>query len=463
MNKHFKQSLQLTLIVLDLFMLNFIWVTAHYVILPELSTELLFAYYNFWAFLNISWIVVTWAGQVYNEKHILSFESFTRRTVKVYLIWVGIIMLYYFFKKSTELSRLFIALSLLVYMLGILLNRFSYLGLKEYFKKKNFLYKRVLILGYNDLAQKLAFYLEEEGINTKILGFAEDYNNVQELTRYPIVSEIKDTIEVSKQLNVNEVLSTITPEQNKDIYALMKQADNECVHFRFIPDFSFFIKKPVHIEYLKDMPILALRSEPLEDVSNRLRKRIMDVVISALVIVFILSWLIPLVGLLIYLESPGPIFFVQLRSGKRNKSFRCLKFRSMYVNRESDLKQATKKDSRVTRVGSFLRKSSLDEFPQFINVFKGEMSLVGPRPHMIRHTEDYSKIVDDYMIRHFLKPGITGWAQVNGCRGEITLPSQIKKRVELDLNYLENWSLWLDIKIIFLTVYNIVKGDKQAY
>ncbi|MBD0349719.1 MAG: undecaprenyl-phosphate glucose phosphotransferase [Flavisolibacter sp.] len=463
MNKHFKQSLQLTLIVLDLFMLNFIWVTAHYVILPELSTELLFAYYNFWAFLNISWIVVTWAGQVYNEKHILSFESFTRRTVKVYLIWVGIIMLYYFFKKSTELSRLFIALSLLVYMVGILLNRFSYLGLKEYFKKKNFLYKRVLILGYNDLAQKLAFYLEEEGINTKILGFAEDYNNVQELTRYPIVSEIKDTIEVSKQLNVNEVLSTITPEQNKDIYALMKQADNECVHFRFIPDFSFFIKKPVHIEYLKDMPILALRSEPLEDVSNRLRKRIMDVVISALVIVFILSWLIPLVGLLIYLESPGPIFFVQLRSGKRNKPFRCLKFRSMYVNRESDLKQATKKDSRVTRVGSFLRKSSLDEFPQFINVFKGEMSLVGPRPHMIRHTEDYSKIVDDYMIRHFLKPGITGWAQVNGCRGEITLPSQIKKRVELDLNYLENWSLWLDIKIIFLTVYNIVKGDKQAY
>ncbi|MDQ3843533.1 MAG: sugar transferase, partial [Bacteroidota bacterium] len=165
----------------------------------------------------------------------------------------------------------------------------------------------------------------------------------------------------------------------------------------------------------------------------------------------------------IYLESPGPIFFVQLRSGKRNKPFRCLKFRSMYVNRESDLKQATKKDSRVTRVGSFLRKSSLDEFPQFINVFKGEMSLVGPRPHMIRHTEDYSKIVDDYMIRHFLKPGITGWAQVNGCRGEITLPSQIKKRVELDLNYLENWSLWLDIKIIFLTVYNIVKGDKQAY
>ncbi|MDQ3843873.1 MAG: undecaprenyl-phosphate glucose phosphotransferase [Bacteroidota bacterium] len=463
MNKHFKQSLQLTLIVLDLFMLNFIWVTAHYVILPELSTELLFAYYNFWAFLNISWIVVTWAGQVYNEKHILSFESFTRRTVKVYLIWVGIIMLYYFFKKSTELSRLFIALSLLVYMVGILLNRFSYLGLKEYFKKKKFLYKRVLILGYNDLAQKLAFYLEEEGINTKILGFAEDYNNVQELTRYPIVSEIKDTIEVSKQLNVNEVLSTITPEQNKDIYALMKQADNECVHFRFIPDFSFFIKKPVHIEYLKDMPILALRSEPLEDVSNRLRKRIMDVVISALVIVFILSWLIPLIGLLIYLESPGPIFFVQLRSGKRNKPFRCLKFRSMHVNRESDIKQATKKDSRVTRVGSFLRKSSLDEFPQFINVFKGEMSLVGPRPHMIRHTEDYSKIVDDYMIRHFLKPGITGWAQINGCRGEITLPSHIQKRVELDLNYLENWSLWLDIKIMFLTVYNIVKGDKQAY
>lgn len=163
------------------------------------------------------------------------------------------------------------------------------------------------------------------------------------------------------------------------------------------------------------------------------------------------------------LESRGPVFFSQLRSGKNNKIFHCLKFRSMKVNKNSDLQQATKGDMRITRIGRFIRKTSLDEFPQFINVLKGEMSLVGPRPHMVKHTSDYSKIVDQYMIRHFLKPGITGWAQVNGYRGEITNPEQIKKRVSNDLWYLENWNVWLDIRIMFLTVYNVFRGESNAY
>ena len=135
----------------------------------------------------------------------------------------------------------------------------------------------------------------------------------------------------------------------------------------------------------------------------------------------------------------------------------------MRSNKDADMKQATKNDTRVTKIGKFIRKTSLDEFPQFINVFKGEMSLVGPRPHMLKHTSDYSKLVDDYMVRQFLKPGITGWAQVNGYRGEITNPEQIKMRINKDLWYLENWSLWLDIQILFLTVYQVFKGDKKAF
>ena len=135
----------------------------------------------------------------------------------------------------------------------------------------------------------------------------------------------------------------------------------------------------------------------------------------------------------------------------------------MRMNKDSDLKQATANDSRVTKIGKFIRRTSLDEFPQFVNVFKGNMSLVGPRPHMIKHTDDYSKVVDEYMIRQFLKPGITGWAQVNGYRGEISNPDQIIMRVNKDLWYLENWSLWLDIQILFLTIYQVFKGDKNAY
>lgn len=189
----------------------------------------------------------------------------------------------------------------------------------------------------------------------------------------------------------------------------------------------------------------------------------MDVVISSFVVIFILSWLVPLVGLLIYLESPGPIFFSQWRTGKNNKSFKLIKFRSMKINKDADTLQAKKNDRRVTRVGRFLRKTSLDELPQFINVLKGEMSVIGPRPHMLKHTEDYSKIVDQYMIRQFVKPGISGWAQVNGFRGEIHGHEQIVGRVECDIWYAENWSLWLDVRIMFLTIFSVLKGQKNAY
>jgi putative colanic acid biosynthesis UDP-glucose lipid carrier transferase len=243
----------------------------------------------------------------------------------------------------------------------------------------------------------------------------------------------------------------------------MTDAENELIRFKVVPNLSYFFSKPVIVDYIRDLPILSPRSEPLEDVGNRLKKRILDVVVSFLVVVFILSWMIPIIGLLIFIESRGPIFFSQKRTGKNNQVFNCLKFRSMKVNKDSDSKQATKNDARVTRIGKILRKTSLDEFPQFINVLKGEMSLVGPRPHMVKHTTDYSQIVDQYMVRHFLKPGITGWAQINGFRGEITDAKQIKMRVVNDLWYLENWNIWLDIRILFLTVYSVFKGDKNAY
>jgi len=201
----------------------------------------------------------------------------------------------------------------------------------------------------------------------------------------------------------------------------------------------------------------------LDDFNNRVVKRIFDFVMSSIVILFILSWLIPLISLLIFIESPGPVFFSQFRTGKNKKSFLCYKFRSMKINKDADVQQATKNDDRITKIGKFLRRTSLDEFPQFINVLIGNMSIVGPRPHMIKHTDDYSKLVDQYMVRHLSKPGITGWAQVNGYRGEITETTEIKNRVHFDIWYLENWSLLLDIKIVFLTVFNVLKGEKNAY
>ncbi len=463
MNRQFKRYLQISLIILDILLLNISYLIARILFDDRISENFFSAYLSFWLFLNTFWLILSFICGTYYEKIIIHFESFTKRTVQVYTLWVIAMLFYLFFSREIVVSRFFILAIIGSFAIGLFLNRFLYVGIRHYFKNKDYLFNRVIILGYNETAIKLALYFEEEGINTNLLGFVEDPENVKELTNHPILSDIKNVLQVAKEMDVQEIFSTITPEQNEYIYSLMNQAEMECIRFKVVPNLSYFFSKPVIIDYIRDLPILSLRSEPLEDVGNRFKKRILDVAISFLVIVFVLSWLIPILGLLILLESRGPIFFSQKRTGKNNQDFNCLKFRSMKPNKDSDLQQATKNDMRVTRIGKFIRKTSLDEFPQFINVFKGEMSLVGPRPHMVKHTSDYSKIVDQYMIRHFLKPGITGWAQINGLRGEITDPKQIKMRVANDLWYLENWNVWLDLRILFLTVYHVFKGDKNAY
>jgi putative colanic acid biosynthesis UDP-glucose lipid carrier transferase len=333
----------------------------------------------------------------------------------------------------------------------------------HYLKFQNDYRNKVMIMGFNETGKKLANYLEEEGLNIELLGFSENEYNVKELSNYPILCDINKTISTAKKMEATEIFSTITPSENKNILSMIREAEKNCLRFKIVPNLGMNNIHPIVIDYIKDMPILSLRNDPLEDVGNRLKKRFLDILISSLVILFILSWLIPIVGLLILIESKGPIFFKQLRTGINDRSFNCLKFRSMKVNGESDLKSASKNDSRITKIGAFLRKTSLDEFPQFINVLMGEMSLVGPRPHMLKHTFEFSKTVNHYMVRQLLKPGITGWAQVNSLRGEIKNQEDIKKRVESDLWYLENWNIWLDIRILFLTIYQVFSGDKNAY
>jgi putative colanic acid biosynthesis UDP-glucose lipid carrier transferase len=191
-------------------------------------------------------------------------------------------------------------------------------------------------------------------------------------------------------------------------------------------------------------------------------KRMFDAVFALLVVVFILSWLLPLLALLIKSESKGPVLFRQLRTGKDGRPFYCYKLRSMYQNNEADYKQACKGDARITKVGAFLRKTSLDELPQFFNVLQGTMSIVGPRPHAVTHNEAYRQIIKAYMVRHKVKPGITGWAQINGQRGETDTIEKMKARVEYDLEYLRNWSLALDLRIIAGTV-RLLFFDRHAY
>ncbi len=463
MNKQFKRYLQITLVILDVVLLNLANFLPRLFLEGSIGETYFEAYFSFWVFINITWLILCFFSGTYGEKVIIQFETFTKRTLQVYILWVIALFFYLFFSREIQVSRFFILVFITSFATGLFLNRFLYVGIRQYYKNRDYLFNRVIILGYNETALKLASYFEEEAINTNLLGFVEDEANVTELSHYPILSGLSNVMQVAKDMDVQEIFSTITPEQNEFIYTLMSQAEDECIRFKVVPNLSYFFSKPVIVDYIRDLPILSLRSEPLDDMGNRVKKRVLDVALSLFVVIFILSWLIPILGLLILLESRGPIFFSQKRTGKNNQEFNCLKFRSMKPNKDSDSKQATKNDMRVTRIGKFIRKTSLDEFPQFINVLKGEMSLVGPRPHMVKHTTDYSKIVDQYMIRHFLKPGITGWAQINGFRGEITDPKQIKMRVANDLWYLENWNVWLDMRILFLTVYHVFRGDKNAY
>ena len=270
---------------------------------------------------------------------------------------------------------------------------------------------------------------------------------------------------VNNHAILKEILCSLNPATETDyVNRLVSTCEANMVRFKYVPGMEGYPKRKMTISQLGSVNVISLHEEPLNTPLAKLVKRAGDIVFSFLFLItlFPLIWLVCAIG--IKLSSPGPVFFKQKRTGYEGKEFWCYKFRSMHASADADTKQAVKGDSRVFPFGEFLRRSSLDELPQFINVFKGDMSIVGPRPHMIHHTDIYSDLIGDYMIRHLAKPGITGWAQVNGCRGETKELSEMKERVEKDIWYIEHWSVELDISIIFLTVWQLLKhADQKAY
>jgi putative colanic acid biosynthesis UDP-glucose lipid carrier transferase len=410
----------------------------------------------------MAWLLAAYVNAVYTRSNYFNFEYFAKQSLKAFLLFV-VFILFFIFIYNYDYSRLFVISNVVGFGVIILITRLLFLLLVFFLKRGNKFNKKIIVLGYNDLSKRLVshFLLNDQGLSVE--GYFEDSKEVQELSVFPILGNRKDCISYAIDNEIDEIYSTISPETNAYVYDLAQAAETNMIRFKFVPDFHLFVNRNIHINFVDDIPILSLRSEPLDDITARIKKRLFDIVFGFLVITLVLSWLVPLMTILIKLNSKGPVFFVQLRSGRNNKAFKCLKFRTLRVNNEADSKQVTYNDNRITALGRFLRKTNLDEIPQFINVFLGQMSVVGPRPHMLKHTEDYSRILNEYMIRHFVKPGVTGWAQVHGFRGEIKRKEQLRKRIEHDIWYLENWSQWLDLRIVFLTIYVTVKGDKNAY
>lgn len=335
--------------------------------------------------------------------------------------------------------------------------------LLKFYRRKGYNFKRVVIVGAGKNGMELYRAMRDDissGFN--ILGFFDDNLALKDiLPSYLGTTDKVEEFAIAK--DIDEIYCTLPGTNDEKILRMLNFAEKQMIRFYIVPEFYRNVKKSMVMEFLESVPLLTIRREPLQAFYNRALKRSFDLVFSSVVLCTIFPILYVLIGFLIKRSSPGPIFFKQKRTGLYGHDFECYKFRTMRVNDQADTMQAVKDDPRKTKIGDFLRRTNLDEFPQFINVFKGDMSVVGPRPHMLKHTEQYSALIDKYMVRHLVKPGVTGWAQVTGYRGETKTLEQMEGRVKRDVWYIENWTFFLDLKIIVVTLVNMFRGDKNAY
>ena len=287
------------------------------------------------------------------------------------------------------------------------------------------------------------------------------YGDIEGLTSDGSISDFEALLSRPEDLQLGDEVYLCVPRKERELIERTVRLCDHCVaKFYYLPTAEEKLNlQPILID---DIGVMTTYASPLEEPLNKLLKRLFDVVFSILCLIPS-ALLLPFIVLAIKRQSPGPVFFRQLRTGIDGRDFYCYKFRSMHVNADADRLQATKDDPRKFPFGDFIRKTNIDELPQFWNVLIGDMSIVGPRPHMLAHTEQYDKLIDKYMVRHFVKPGITGWAQVTGFRGETRELWQMEGRVERDIWYIQNWSLWLDLRIIWMTVKTIFKRDEKAY
>ncbi|MFI8603739.1 exopolysaccharide biosynthesis polyprenyl glycosylphosphotransferase [Cellulophaga baltica] len=409
----------------------------------------------FFLYISLVWIIISIKNEFYTVYRFTKVTSVLNLLIRQFAFFflflytfIGVYKLYSI--GNDIIIKYFIVISTIVFCL-----KFIVYGLLMTFRK--FLKgssRSVVVIGKNKKTDQLISVFSdfpEYGYH-----FTKQYNPKE---KNFTLSEVFKFIQTN---NINEIYCSVSELKNSELNEIISFADNNIKILKFIPDNKNIFSKKLKFEYYDYIPVLSLRDIPLHNPLNAILKRTFDIVFSIIVILGVLSWLTPILALIIRLESKGPIFFRQLRNGIDNREFYCYKFRSMGLDNGGDKFQTVKNDMRVTRVGKFIRRTSIDELPQFYNVFFGTMSVVGPRPHMLKLSLEYEAIVDKYMLRQFVKPGITGLAQVRGYRGEIEEDSDIINRVKFDIFYVENWSLILDLKITVQTVIKAIVGDEKA-
>jgi putative colanic acid biosynthesis UDP-glucose lipid carrier transferase len=455
--------LRFILPVVDLLMLNTVYILAFY-LTSHLGTNVHAEWHNHYIIIsNLLWLLNSFIFRLYSESSAKNIEKIYRATWKTVVLHGTLFTCYLFFFKDSDFSRLLLVIFYVLLCLASILNRFIGTVFQYILVKKFKATKSVAIMGSNYTAARLKQYLKKQK-NINFYGFIGSNTSMFPEKSGALAQNTILEISNAVSAGVKDLYVCIPPERMDDVAALVKEADKQLIRLKFIPDMGRKLAASFTISYLGgEFPMMTPRNEPLELLENRFKKRAFDLCFSFLVIIFILSWLYPIIAILIKIESRGPVLFKQQRSGRNDQPFWCYKFRSMRQNGDSHSKQATKNDDRITNMGRFLRRTSMDELPQFFNVFEGNMSVVGPRPHMLKHTEEYRALIEKFMVRHFAKPGITGWAQVNGLRGETKETEDMERRVEHDIFYVENWSLMWDVRIIFLTIINVFRGEENAF
>lgn len=408
---------------------------------------------------TLAWVLIAYFIKFYEVYRFTTPVEIVSKIFKQGFLFLLIIISYFPFAKTALFSGTAVAYFMVSsFSIIILFKYLLFYYLKKYRIVTGSNYRNAVIIGYtpesirlkelfekrNDYGYRFLGYFSDRKSNANIKGRLEDLK--------PFVLENK----------IDEIYCSLNEITNEQLKNIVRFADENNKVIKFIPDTKEIFSKNLKIEYYEFFPVLSLRKTMLHDPITKAFKRSFDILFSLIIIFGLLSWLVPLLAILIKLESRGPIFFSQGRPGINEEEFFCLKFRSMKMNNSTE-KEASKNDPRVTKIGKFMRKTSIDEMPQFINVLFGEMSVVGPRPHLWSQNKAYGNKIKKYMVRHYVKPGITGLAQIKGYRGEIETDEDMINRIKYDVFYIENWSLILDMKIIFQTVINIFKGEDKAY
>lgn len=458
-----KKSIYATNILVDFILLNLSFFIAAILSQPS---ELIFERSHMFLLLlilNIVWVLYTRSSGFYEDFLTRPFPLHFYNIIKLSILITFVSVFFLFLVREDLYTRNFIFIIGLLTLFAITLRALFFKGFFKILRHRGKSIRNLLIIGASEIGEKFRdVVLENPEFGYKFVGFI--YNQ----SAKDVIGAVSELDNIIDEKKVEEVVIALPNNSVENLEEIVRICNKNAVGIHIIPDYFKFLSNRFQMSTVSNIPVITIRDEPLNEAIKRFIKRTFDIFFSFIILLFVLSWLVPIVFVLIKLDSHGPVFFIQERFGVRNKKFKCFKFRTLSheSSNGNDFKPIVSKDPRVTRIGKILRKTNIDELPQFINVLIGDMSVVGPRPHAVLFDLEYAKIFEEIKMRYKVRPGITGWAQINGLRGDVENEEENKRRtlerMKYDLWYIENWSFKLDFQIVLITIWHMIKGDTKG-